>query len=92
MTMPLTILKKVDQCEEFTELRQYLIKRVTVTVTNMFKDDMEDLIAFFSMKEDSIKQEEKEERDDKKKNRLKEYLRVIRLSRVKRYTQFPILW
>ena len=90
--MPFVIFKKVDQCEEFTELRRYLIKRVTVTVTDMFKDDMEDLIAFFSMKEDSIKQEEKEERDDKKKNRLKEYLRVIRLSRVKRYTQFPILW
>ena len=48
----------------------------------MFKDDIEDLIAFFSMKEDSIKQEEKEERDDKKKNKLKENLRVIRLSRV----------
>ena len=90
--MPFIIFKKVDQCEEFKELRRYWIKRVTVTITNMFKDDMEDLIAFFSMKEDSIKQEEKEERDDRKKNRLKEYLRVIRLSRVKRYTQFPILW
>ena len=88
--MPFIIFKKLDQCEEFTELRRYWIKRVTIS--NMFKDDMEDLIAFFSMKEDSIKQEEKEERDDKKKNRLKEYLRVIRLSRVKRYTQFPIFW
>ena len=90
--MPFTIFKKVDQCEEFTELRQYWIKRVTVTITNMFKDDLEDLIAFFSMKEDSIKQEEREESDDEKKNRLKEYFRVIRLSRVKRDTQFPILW
>ena len=90
--MPLTIFKKVDQCEEFTELRRYWIKRVTVTISNMFKDDMEDLIAFFSMKEDSIKQEEKEQRDDKKKKKLKEYLRVMRLSRVKRYIQFPILW
>ena len=90
--MPITIFKKVDQCEEFTELRQYWIKRVTVTITNMFKDDMEDLIAFFSMKEDSIKQEEKEERDDKKKNRLKEYFRVKTLSIVKRDTQFQILW
>ena len=71
------IFKKVEHCEEFTELRRYWIKRVTVTIANMFKDD---------------KQEGKEERDDKKKNRLKEYLRVIRLSRVKRYTQFPILW
>ena len=77
MPMPFIIFKKVDQCEEFTELRRYWINRVTVTITNMFKDD---------------KQEEKEERDDKKKNRLKEYLRVKRLSRVKRYTQFPILW
>ena len=84
--MPITIFKKVDQCEEFTELRQYWIKRVTVTITNMFKDDMEDLIAFFSMKEDSIKQ------DDKKKNRLKEYFRVKTLSIVKRDTQFQILW
>ena len=77
MAMPFIIFKKVDQCEEFKELRRYWIIRVTVTITNMFKDD---------------KQEEKEERDYKKKNRLKEYLRVKRLSRVKRYTQFPILW
>ena len=52
--MPFTIFKKEDQCEEFTELRQYWIKRVTVTITNMFKDDMEDLIDFFSMKEEQI--------------------------------------